>query len=506
MLIDDRALTLADLAAHLRTDDPVRLSEPVRARIRAGRDFLHREIHERGKIIYGVNTGFGFLCDKRIAVEDQERLQGNLIRSHACGLGKEVPVEIVRLMLLLKIISLAKGHSGIRLETIDRLLEMYHRGWTPVIYEQGSLGASGDLAPLAHLSLPLLGEGELWVKGEKRPAAAVMAEAGLPPLVLGAKEGLALLNGTQFMLAYGVHVVLWAEHLADLADQIAALSLDGFQGLLEPFSPEIHALRPHPGQIDTATRIRELLSDSEIAHGPKTQVQDPYSFRCIPQVHGASKDALGYVRQVLEIELNAVSDNPLVFPEQGKVLSGGNFHGQPLALALDFLAIAISELASISERRTYQLLSGQRGLPLFLVANPGLNSGLMIPQYTAASIVSQNKQLCTPASVDTIPSSNNQEDHVSMGANAATKCYRVLENLHHVLAIELMNASQALYFRNPQRTGSALQHLLEGFRREVPFVEEDRRLADDVHAAVDFLSGLRSRSARGERYRPTAEQ
>ncbi len=506
MVIDDRSLTLADIAQHLRSQGLVTLSTEAKDRIREGRIFLHQKIERQGQVIYGVNTGFGYLCDKVIDPKDLEQLQINLIRSHACGLGSTVPVEIVRLMLLTKIISLAKGYSGIRLETVERLLEFYHRDWIPVIYTQGSLGASGDLAPLAHLSLPLIGEGDCWVNGNIRPTAELLAEAGLEPIRLGAKEGLALLNGTQFMLAYGIHIVLWAEHLADLADQVAALSLDGFDGLIEPFSPEIHAVRPHPGQIDTAARIRGLLLDSEIAQRPKAHIQDPYSFRCIPQVHGASKDTLRYVRQVFEIELNSVSDNPLIFPETDKILSGGNFHGQPLALALDFLAIAIAELASISERRTYQLLSGQRQLPLFLVANPGLNSGLMIPQYTAASIVSQNKQLCTPASVDTIPSSNNQEDHVSMGANAATKCLQVLENLHHVLAIELMNASQALYFREPSQTGSALRTLLTGFRAEVPLVEEDRTLSIDIHRAVAYLSRLRSGSARGERFRPIGEE
>ncbi len=505
MVIDDRSLTLADLAEHLRLRQPVTLADSAREAIGRGRHCLEDMMAGNHRLIYGVNTGFGFLCDKIIAEQDLERLQINLIRSHACGLGSEVPVDIVRLMLLLKVISLSKGHSGVRIETVERLLWLYEQDWIPVVYTQGSLGASGDLAPLAHLSLPLIGEGELWVNGEKRQAADLMQEAGVAPLRLGAKEGLALLNGTQFMLAYGVHVALWAEHLADLSDQVAALSLDGFDGLLEPFSPEIHAVRPHPGQIDTAARVRSLLSDSQIANRPKAHIQDPYSFRCIPQVHGASKDALRYVRQVLEIELNAVSDNPLIFPDEGKVLSGGNFHGQPLALALDFLAIAVAELASISERRTYQLLSGQRGLPLFLVANPGLNSGLMIPQYTAASIVSQNKQLCTPASVDTIPSSNNQEDHVSMGANAATKCLQVLQNLHHVLAIELMNASQALFFREGMQTGTALVSLLESFRAVVPFVEEDRTLALDIHKAVAFLSHLQSGSARGERFRPTSQ-
>ncbi|RMG55768.1 MAG: histidine ammonia-lyase, partial [Bacteroidetes bacterium] len=311
------------------------------------------------------------------------------------------------------------------------------------------------------------------------------------PVDLGAKEGLALLNGTQFMLAYGVHVVLWAEHLARMADRIAALSLDAFDCRLEPFHPLLHEIRPHPGQVETARVIRELLADSEIALRPKAQVQDPYSFRCIPQVHGASKDAIAYARRVFETEVNSVSDNPNVFPEDDLVLSGGNFHGQPLALALDFLAIAVAEMASISERRTYQLLSGVRDLPLFLVANPGLDSGLMIPQYTAASIVNQNKLLCAPASTDTIPSSNNQEDHVSMGANAATKCLKVLENLHHVLAIEMMNASQALHFRAPAQTGTALRPLLAAFREVVPFVIEDRVLYEDIHRAVAFMAHLK---------------
>jgi len=467
------------------------LSDESKAIITNCRTYLDARLSEDQDPIYGINTGFGYLCDKEIASEDRQQLQLNLIRSHACGLGEEVPAEIVRLMLLLKVKSLALGHSGVRLQTVERLLDFFNEDILPVIYTQGSLGASGDLAPLAHLSLPLIGEGEVYWKGEKRPTAAVLQEMGWEPLTLEAKEGLALLNGTQFMLAYGVHVVIWAEHLAEMADTIAALSMDGFDCRLEPFHPRLHEIRPHQGQVSTATHIRKLLEGSEIANAGKKYIQDPYSFRCIPQVHGATKDAILYCRQVFETEVNSVSDNPNIFPEQNLILSGGNFHGQPLALALDFLGIAVAELASISERRTYQLLSGVRKLPLFLVANPGLDSGMMIPQYTAASIVSQNKQLATPASIDTIPSSNNQEDHVSMGANAATKCLKILENLHHILAIELMNASQALHFRAPLQTGIPLRPMLNEYRKEVPFLEKDQTLYPLIRASVAFLSSRR---------------
>ena len=471
---------------------PLTLSAEARDNIQSCRDYLVQRLEKGEDIIYGINTGFGFLCDKIIQPEDVHQLQLNLIRSHACGLGSEIPAEVVRLMLLLKVVSLSFGHSGIQVETVERLLDFFNHDILPVVYTQGSLGASGDLAPLAHLSLPLIGEGEVFVKGQRMTGLELNQKMGWKPIDLKAKEGLALLNGTQFMLAYGIHIVSWASHLADMADQIAAISMDAFDCSLEPFHPALHEIRPHPGQIATARHIRELLEDSEITHREKSQIQDPYSFRCIPQVHGATKDTIAYAREVFERELNSVSDNPNIFPEQDLVLSGGNFHGQPLALVLDFLAIAVSELASISERRTYQLLSGVRDLPLFLVANPGLDSGLMIPQYTAAGIVSQNKQLATPASIDTIPSSNNQEDHVSMGANSATKCLKVLENLHHVLAIELMNASQALHFREPYQTSSKLMPLISAFRERVPFVDKDRTLYLDVHKAVAFLSEQRS--------------
>ncbi|MCB0839359.1 MAG: histidine ammonia-lyase [Bacteroidetes bacterium] len=470
---------------------PVTLSPKVKDRINQCKNYLDHRLKSQKETFYGINTGFGFLAHKKINDTDLHDLQLNLVRSHACGLGSEVPPEIVRLMLLLKAISLSFGHSGVQQITVERLLDFFNHDILPVVYTQGSLGASGDLAPLAHLALPLIGEGEVYLQGEKMSGEEMLKRMNWKPIELESKEGLALLNGTQFMLAYGIHIQMWAEHLSANADKIAALSLDGFYCTLEPFHPAIHAIRPHKGQVKTAAVIRELLSDSEIANQKKSQIQDPYSFRCIPQVHGATKDVLAYTRQVFETELNSVSDNPNIFVEEELILSGGNFHGQPLALALDYLGIAIAELASISERRIFQLLSGVRDLPLFLVANPGLNSGLMIPQYTAASIVSKNKQLATPASVDSIPSSNNQEDHVSMGANAATKCLKILENFHHILAIELINASQALHFRAPLQTGSRLRPMLEAFREEVPFVDYDRLLYKDIHAAVRFLSEWR---------------
>ncbi|GAB3813194.1 histidine ammonia-lyase [Pontibacter rugosus] len=407
--------------------------------------------------------------------------------SHACGTGDEVPQEIVKLMLLLKIQSLSYGHSGVQLQTVKRLIDFYNREVYPVVYQQGSLGASGDLAPLAHLCLPLLGLGEVQFQEYKLASEHVLEMFSWEPISLKAKEGLALLNGTQFMSAYGVYTLLMAKRLSRQADMIAALSLDAFDGRTEPFNELIHKIRPHKGQLQTAEAMRALLDGSQIANQEKQHVQDPYSFRCIPQVHGASKDALAYVEQVFLTEINAVTDNPNIFPDEDVIISGGNFHGQPLALALDFLAIAVAELGSIAERRTYQLISGQRGLPDFLVAEPGLNSGFMISQYTAASIVSQSKQLCTPASVDSIPSSHNQEDHVSMGANAATKLYKVVHNTERILAIELMNAAQALDFRRPLQSSNQLEQLVKGYRGVVPFVSTDRVLHYDISSSIEFL-------------------
>lgn len=488
-------ITLPTLSLELLGDILVQpeqqsLRDDSRERILASRQYLDDRLATRNEAIYGINTGFGSLCNVQISKDDLGQLQLNLMRSHACGTGEEVPAEIVRLMLLLKVKSLSLGYSGVRLETVQRLLDFYNEDVLPVVYDQGSLGASGDLAPLAHMSLPLVGEGEVRWKGKRMPAAEALKALGWKPLHPAAKEGLALLNGTQFMSAYGVYILLKAKKLSRMADMLGALSLDAFDGRIEPFNQMLHAIRPHPGQVETAQAIKDLLADSELIHRHKEHVQDPYSFRCMPQVHGASKDALNYVSQVFEREINSATDNPNIFPEEDRILSGGNFHGQPLAITLDFLAIALAEWGSISERRIYQLISGSRELPPFLVANPGLNSGLMIPQYAAAGLVSQNKQLCTPASVDTIPSSNNQEDHVSMGANAATKCLRILRNLERIFAIELLTASQALEFRRPAKTGSELEKLVAAYRKKVPFVEEDRFMYTDIDESVGFVQGF----------------
>lgn len=463
------------------------LSEESRVNIQKCRNYLDKKMTSQQEPIYGINTGFGSLCNVKISNENLSKLQENLVMSHACGTGEEVPSQIVKLMLLLKIQSLSYGHSGVQLSTVERLVDFYNHDILPVIYTQGSLGASGDLAPLAHLSLPLLGMGEVYFQEKRQKSADVLKQLGWSPLTLQSKEGLALLNGTQFMSAYGVYCLLKAQRLSYFADVIGTISLEAFDGRKEPFNELIHLVRPHKGQVETARRILEFLEDSELIQQPKVHVQDPYSFRCIPQVHGASKDALEYVRKVFRTEINSVTDNPNIFREEDLIVSGGNFHGQPLALALDFMAIALSELGSISERRTYQLISGQRNLPAFLVDDPGLNSGFMIPQYTAASIVSQNKQLSTPASIDSIVSSNGQEDHVSMGANAATKCLQVVENLERILAIELMNATQALEFRRPLKSGSFIEQFVQVYRSDVPFVKEDRILHEDIEKSIAFL-------------------
>lgn len=465
----------------------ISLSDEAKKAVVDCRNYLEDVIDRSDSPIYGVNTGFGSLRNKEISKEQISELQKNLVLSHSCGLGETVNPEIIRLMMLLKVVNLSLGHSGIRLETIERLMFMYNEGIIPIVYEQGSLGASGDLAPLAHLSLPLIGAGEVQYKGERKPTAEVLDHFNLTPLTLGAKEGLALLNGTQFMSSYAAYMLHQLNHLLPLSDLVTCASIDAFDASLDPFLAEIQDVRPHDGQRNIAESIRTILTESQIATAKKEDVQDPYSFRCIPQVHGASLDAIEYVRKVVNTEVSSVTDNPMIFPDSDKVISAGNFHGQPLALALDFLAIALSELASISERRIYKLISGQRGLPAFLIGDPGLNSGFMIPQYTAASIVSQNKQLCTPASVDTIDSSNGQEDHVSMGANSALKCLRVLNNYVRVLGIELLNASQALIFRKPLKSSEEVESLLTDFRKEVPFLEKDSELHLHMRRAEEFL-------------------
>jgi histidine ammonia-lyase len=488
--ISSEVLSLESLNEILFFNKTLALSDESKVNIQKCRDYLDAKMKSNGKPIYGINTGFGSLCNIKIDDENLSKLQENLVKSHACGTGEEVPNEIIKLMLLLKIQSLSYGHSGVQLKTVNRLIDFYNNDILPIIYTQGSLGASGDLAPLAHLSLPLLGEGEVWFQGKKVHSSKVLKQFHWQPIVLQSKEGLALLNGTQFMSAYGAHILIKSLKFSYLSDLVSAISLEAFDGRQEPFNELIHFIRPHKGQIVTAKRINEFLEDSQIINQPKVHVQDPYSFRCIPQVHGASKDAIDYVKKVFKTEINSVTDNPNIFIESDQIISGGNFHGQPLALALDFMAIALAELGSISERRTYQLISGLRGLPAFLIDNPGLNSGLMIPQYTAASIASQNKQLATPASVDSIVSSNGQEDHVSMGANAATKCLRVLDNLERILAIELMNASQGIEYRRPLQSSDFIEMFLKSYRNEVPLINEDRILHYDIEKSVAFLNSF----------------
>lgn len=482
------ALTMTHIAAVIRNPKlQISLSEAaVRSLLRC-REYLDDKLKVSTSPIYGINTGFGAMAKVGISKENLENLQYNLIRSHACGMGEEVPESVVRLMILLKIKALSKGYSGTSVETVQRLVDFFNHGIHPVIYTQGSLGASGDLAPLAHMSMALIGEGEVNYKGKRRPTAEVLQELGWEPIKLQSKEGLALLNGTQFMQAYGLYLLFESRKYWRFANRIAALSLDAFLCKTDPFDPLLHNVRPHAGQQESARAIRNFLQDSPLTAQPKVQVQDPYSFRCIPQVHGASYDALRYAESVFITEANAVTDNPIIFVEEDQILSGGNFHGQPLALQLDFMAIAIAELGSISERRLYLLLSGWRDLPPFLVPEPGLHSGLMISQYTAAGIVSQNKQFCTPCSVDTIRSSNGQEDHVSMGANAAVKCWKVMDNVKSLLGIELMAASQALHFRSPATTSPQQEQFLADFREVVPVLEGDRYLSPDMHAAKDFL-------------------
>ncbi|WP_158211054.1 histidine ammonia-lyase [Myroides phaeus] len=488
--ISSDVFTIEKLNEILTQGQKIQLSEEARANIENCRTYLDNKMAEHKDPIYGINTGFGSLCNVKIDNENLSKLQENLMKSHACGTGELVPEEIIKIMLLLKVKSLSYGNSGVQLATVERLIDFYNNDILPVVYTQGSLGASGDLAPLAHLSLPLIGEGEVYADGFRQPAAKVLEKNGWEPITMKSKEGLALLNGTQFMSAYGCYVMIKSKRLSYLADVIGAVSLEGFDGRIEPFNELIHFVRPHKGQIETAQFFNEMLDGSELIKRPKEHVQDPYSFRCIPQVHGASKDAIDYVDRVFKTEINSVTDNPNVFYKEDIIVSGGNFHGQPLALALDFLGIALAELGSISERRTYQLISGLRGLPAFLVSDPGLNSGFMIPQYTAASIVSQNKQLATPSSVDSIVSSNGQEDHVSMGANGATKALRIVENLERILAIELMNASQALEFRRPAKSSDFIESFVKIYREEVPFVDADRILHYDIERSIAFLNSF----------------
>ena len=485
--ISSEHLTLDKVKEIIDSHARLVLSEESIQAIEKCRRYLDTKMDDIGRPVYGVTTGFGSLCNVTIPADKLSQLQYNLVVSHACGSGETVRPEIVKLMLHLKVQSLSYGHSGAQLVTVQRLIDMFNNDILPVVYQHGSLGASGDLAPLAHLSLPLLGLGEVLYKGQIRPSAEVAAEFGWQPITLQSKEGLALLNGTQFMSAHAVWSVLKSKRLSKWADYIGAISLDAYDGRIEPFFALTHQLRPHKGQIETGERFLHLLEGSELIKRDKVHVQDPYSFRCIPQVHGAVKDCIRYVESVIEIEINSTTDNPNVFPDEDMIISAGNFHGEPIALPMDSLAVAMSELASISERRTFRLISGQRGLPSFLVAKPGLNSGFMIPQYTAASIVSQNKGLCWPASCDSIPSSQGQEDHVSMGSNSATKLVRVLDNVEEVLGIELLNAVQALEFRRPAKTSPVLEGIINDYRSQVPFVDNDSYLHPLIEKSVLFL-------------------
>jgi histidine ammonia-lyase len=485
-LISDKFLSLAESIEITTSGKKIQLSDTAIEKINTCRNYLDQKIKKGGNPIYGVNTGFGSLCNTIIPSHQIEQLQTNLVISHACGMGEEVPQEIVRLMLLFKIQGLSYGHSGISMATINRLIDLYNQQLLPVIYQQGSLGASGDLAPLAHLVLPLIGLGEVHNNGEKISGSQMLQNNNWQKITFQSKEGLALLNGTQFMSSYGVYLVNKSMRLLQWANTIGAASLEAFDGSIDPFNPLVHMVRNHKGQIAVAEEFQQILKGSEIIFKEKQYVQDPYSFRCIPQVHGATYDVIHFVKNIFETEINSVTDNPTIFPEADLIISAGNFHGQPLALGLDNLAIAMAELGSISERRIYKLTCGGRGLPEFLTPDAGLNSGFMISQYTAASIVSQNKQLCTPASVDTIDSSKGQEDHVSMGANAATKAYRVIENVEKILAIELLTAMQAMDFRK-EKSSKKLEDLKTAYRKKITFSAQDRLMYKDINDSLDFI-------------------
>ncbi len=485
--ITNEWVSLEKLDEILASNTTLALSEEAKAAILKCRAYLDEKVAKSDRLIYGINTGFGSLCDTAISSEDLEQLQRNLVLSHACGMGERVPEEIVRRLLILKIMGLSHGASGVQLETVERLVFFFNNHIHPVVFQQGSLGASGDLAPLAHLVLPLLGEGTVLFEGKEYTSQEINKKFGLEPIALRSKEGLALLNGTQFMSGYASYAISHARKLWKQFNEIAAISLDGYDGRKEPFGVQVNGIRNQVGQIKTAEIFRELLAESELANREKAHVQDPYSFRCIPQVHGASYDTIEHCATIVEREINAVTDNPTVFPDDDIVVSAGNFHGQPLALAMDFLAIALAEMGSISERRIYKSISGTRTLPAFLVAKPGLNSGFMITQYTCASIVSQNKQLCTPASIDTIDSSNGQEDHVSMGANAATKLFRVIDNCYSIQGIEILHACQSLEFRRPAKSSPRLEKIFSDFRKNVPFVTEDRYMHPLMQASKEFV-------------------
>lgn len=448
-------------------------------------------IVDSGATVYGVSTGFGPLCDTKISKEDTRKLQENLLISHAVGVGNPIKKEISKLMLISKLHALAKGFSGISIPTFERILWFLENDVIPVVPEQGSVGASGDLAPLSHLFLPLLGEGEVWFKDEIKPTREVLNQFGLEPIELQAKEGLGLINGTQFILAHALFGLDKMKYLLDLADVIGSMSLEAYSGLKSPFMAELHEVRPYEGTKLVAARIRKILEGSEIIdNNDFPRVQDPYSLRCMPQVHGASRNAWMHLRDMAEIELNSVTDNPIVLDEK-TAISGGNFHGQPLAMVLDYATVAAAELGNISDRRQYLLLEGKHGLPKLLTASSGLNSGFMIPQYTSAALVTENKTLCFPASADSVPTSLGQEDHVSMGSISGRKFNQVLNNLERILAIELMYACQGLEFRRPLKTSPVLEEVFTAVREVCPKLEDDRLIGKDINAIIELIQGER---------------
>ena len=486
-VIDNTLLDIEAIYEIIGKDSILKLSDESINNVVECRSYLDKKISQSESPLYGINTGFGSLYNVSIEDKDLSKLQHNLILSHSCGVGEKTPLAIVKIMLLLKIITLSKGHSGIHLDTLNRLIFFYNNDILPVIFKHGSLGASGDLSPLAHLSLPLIGEGQVFYKGILKDASEVLKELSILPLKLRSKEGLALLNGTQFMSGYGIHLLFEAYKISHMADLISSISLEAYDCRVEPFDALIQKVRPHNGQAIVADRVNYFRDNSDISLMHKVHTQDPYSFRCIPQVHGASLDTICYAKSVIMNEVNSVNDNPIIFHKEDKIISGGNFHGQPLAYVLDFLKISLSELGNISERRTYNLISGQRGLPSFLVDSPGLNSGFMIPQYTAASLVSLNKQLSSPSSVDSIVSSNGQEDHVSMGANSAILLYDITENVKKILSIELFNAAQALDFKKPLKTSKRLNSFIEQYRNHVEFVTEDKIMSKEINNSLAFI-------------------
>jgi len=463
------------------------LSEEVKARVKESSSHVQAMVRD-GKTVYGVTTGFGILANTRIDDADAAILQYKILQSHSVGVGNPVPLHIARLMLITKVHALAQGFSGIQLSTLERLIWHLDNNVIPVVPEKGSVGASGDLAPLAHLCLPLIGLGEVYHKGERKPSAAVLKEFGLEPVQLGPKEGLALINGTQFILAFAISAVQRLRNCLDAADIIGAMSLEALTGTKAPFDERLHQLRPFEGNLLVAKRLRTLLENSEImqSHIDCGRVQDPYSLRCMPQVHGASRNAWKHLLQLTEIEANSVTDNPVVLGEDDTI-SGGNFHGQPLALPLDYACFAAAEVGNISDRRSYLLLEGKWGLPILLMKNVGLNSGFMIPQYTTAALVTENKTLCFPASADSIPTSLGQEDHVSMGSISGRKLNQVIDNLEHILAIELLCAAQAIEFRRPLKSSALLEFAHNHVRQKVGFASEDRIFADDINAITEMI-------------------